>query len=402
MNLPSSKPAVRVPAKQNYGKYVLSTLALIGILGAGVYLFIFWRQWSSPGEHHYNKGMEYADQRRFHDAEREWELGTREDLQSPLCFEGLGNLYTELQRYPAALIAYQRAVKLSPSDGHLLVELAQTQQRLGRIREAEASAREAARLLPRDAEAVGLYGLLATRQKDSVALSVLSRAHELEPDSAAFLIPLAYAKMDRGDMSGAEHDLDIFLKTHPDMTVACYQMAVIYNQKPPSRDNVRQGLAFANRALAGMRGDPRIYSLLGMLYLNSNQPEQALRVFTAAQRFGTSESVVHGLLDASRQLGHVKEAEAYAAALQVITARHDRISHLKHVMGFNHNDVTSGLELAELEEQDGNRKQAITYFVQLVRQSPKDPRTRPALAREMNRAGSPDLAKRALDLHFAP
>ena len=130
-----------------------------------------------------------------------------------------------------------------------------------------------------------------------------------------------------------------------------------------------------------MPADARAYTLLGQLYLDSDRVQDALRVYTAGRRIApNSEGMLRGLMDCYTRLGQTNEAASVSATFQQMLARHDRISHLTHVMGFNHHNTTAGLELAKLVEADGRYAQARTYYEQLARQAPNDPRTRRALA----------------------
>jgi cytochrome c-type biogenesis protein CcmH/NrfG len=129
-----------------------------------------------------------------------------------------------------------------------------------------------------------------------------------------------------------------------------------------------------------MPADARAYTLLGRLYLDSDRVQDALRVYTAGRRVApNSEGMLRGLLDCYTRLGKTNEAASVSTTFQQVLARHDRISHLTHVMGFNHYNTTAGLELARLVEEDGRYEQARAYYEQLARQAPKDPRTRQPL-----------------------
>jgi Flp pilus assembly protein TadD len=180
-------------------------------------------------------------------------------------------------------------------------------------------------------------------------------------------------------------------------------MAVVYNQKPRTAANLRMALDYAERALVGMQADARAWALLAQLYLDADRPRDALRVCTQGRHVAPNEEgILRGLAEAYRRLGRTADAASVTREFQNVLARHDRITHLTHVMGFNHRDTAAGLELARLVEADGQLTQARAYYEQLVRQAPKDPRTRPALAGFYTRMGRPEKARQALRPSFVP
>lgn len=111
---------------------------------------------------------------------------------------------------------------------------------------------------------------------------------------------------------------------------------------------------------------------------------------------------LQGLSDAYSRLGRPADAASVLCEFRNVLARHDRIAHLTHVMRFNHRDTTAGLELARLVEEDGRSTQARAYYEQLVRQSPRDPRTRRALAGFYTRSGRREQARLVLQTSYIP
>ena len=78
------------------------------------------------------------------------------------------------------------------------------------------------------------------------------------------------------------------------------------------------------------------------------------------------------------------------------------MEHLQVVISMKPGDTASGLELARLEEEEGQYRAAQQQFEKLVRQAPGDPRTHPALAAFLRRMGRPDLAAQAERPDFVP
>lgn len=383
----------------------IAALACIVVGAAALgYTLWFWRQWTRPGMTHYLRGMEHLSAKRYAEAEREWLRGVREDPTAPQCYERLGDLYAVALRYDEAAANFAAAAKLAPADGSLFVRLAHAEQLAGRDPEALEAARRAALLLPDDASAVGEYGLLAKKAyRRGDALAALRRAHTLRPDDPRFFIGMVNLQMDAGETAEAERALAGWLAKRPDDRQACFLMAHIYNLKPRTPEHIERALQYVRRALPGMRREGRAYGLMGQLYLDSGRPRAALRAYLDARRVAPgSESVLSGLARCYGRLGDAGQAARFAREAEKASARHDRIEHLRHTMGFNHFDIPAGLELARLNEEDGNIGMARAYYEQIVRQSPRDPRTRPALAAFYKRQGRIERAQRALRPDFLP
>ncbi len=143
--------------------------------------------------------------------------------------------------------------------------------------------------------------------------------------------------------------------------------------------------------------------LLGQLSLSLHQPVQALPIFTSVARTDpSSEEALHGLLTCATQTHDTKQAAAVGAHLAQVLARHDRMAHLTDQIRLNQKDIAAALEMARLEEQDGDPRMAEAFYDQAIRLAPDDARPRPALAAFLRRAGRPDEARQALNPQFVP
>lgn len=194
---------------------------------------------------------------------------------------------------------YSQAAQKSPAPGPFYIKQARMEQESGDLTAALNAARQGAALLPQDPDALTLYGTLAAkRQKFAEALSALRSAHALKPDDPVPLLTLVTTEMDMSNMQDAERDLTPYLQTHPQDALACYLMAVIFNQKQRTPANRAQTLRYAQRALAGMPQDAHVYTLLGQLYLEMNRPAEALRTYQAGIRVAPNNAgILRGLVD---------------------------------------------------------------------------------------------------------
>lgn len=369
-----------------------------------MFLGLYCRDTFRPGRRHYNRGLDYMAAHDPKAALAEWITGVREDPTFPLCWEMVGDFYAQAHRFEDASAAYHHATEHAPRNGPIFLKLAATLQTLGDQERALPVAQKAVRLMPNDPEALGRCGLLLKARKDrGGALTMLRRAHQLQPENRFYTLALADILLDTLQMGQAEEVLHGYLAHHPDDPEACFRMSVVFNQKPRTPENIRTATGYAQKALAGLPGDPRPYTVLGQLYLDADQTDKALPLYLRGHQVApTSESVLRGLADCYSRLGRTREMGLVAAEFQRVLRRHDRIDHLTHVMGFNSKDTSAGLELAKLTEEEGLIPRAREYYEQLVRQAPHDPRTRRALSGFYQRLGNAELARRALEPQFVP
>ncbi len=379
-------------------------VCLLIVLVACGFLWHSWRQDNRPGRIHLRRGEEFAAAHAYPQAEKEWLLGIKEDPTFPDSYVQIGDLCAQAQRWPQAEKCYTTALKYAPKDGSVWLKLAGVEQQSDRNLQAQAAARRATQLLPNSMDAARLYGVLAASNQDYPnAVASLRRAHQMNPNDRVAVLALTQTEMDASDMRGAERDVALYLRSHPEDPFACYLMAIIDNEKPQTPDTLRQGIDLAQHALPGMTGDSRIYVLLGQLYLRSHRPMDALRIYQQGiHRFPNNKQIMNGLMDGFRAVGDTQAVAYMGEQLQKATERHDRIEHLKDVMGFNPHNISAGLELARLEEEDSNTQLAQATYFMLVHTAPQDPRPRAALAAFYLRLGRPDLAKQAAKPNFVP
>lgn len=379
-------------------------LGLALLLAACAASFWYWRQYARPGASHDRQAQQDAAEGRPGDAEREWLQGIREDASYAPCYVHLGDLYMQARRFPDAVTEYNAAAKLAPGDGMLFLQLNRADLAVHDVRGAEAAAKRAADLLPDNADAAGLYGLLEVQQKNNpAALAPLRRAHHLRPSDRDYLLALVPIEIEDVAFAQAQSDLAPYLQAHPTDYWACHLMAVIFELKSHDPADWKTALAYEQRAAAGLPGDPRVYLTLGDLYLDLDRPADALSAFQTGQRLlPNSEAMWHGLVGSYSRLGEKRQAAAATLALQRLAARHQRITYLQEQMILRPADAVPGLALARLEEEDGDDGAARSILMDLLRQAPHDPRPHRALADFYQRRGRPRLAQQAARLDYMP
>ena len=338
------------------------------------------------------------------EAEQEWRQGIAEDSSYAPNYVHLGDLYVQAGRFPEAVTEYGTAAQRTPNDGTLFLKINRADLAVHDLKGAEAAAKRAADLLPNDADAAGLYGLFEARQQnDPAALAPLRRAHQLRPSDRDYLLELVRIEIENVAFAQAQSDLAPYLQTHPNDYWACHLMGVIFEMKSQQPGDFQTALAYEQRAAAGLPNDPRVYITLGDLDLDLDRPDDALQAFQKGQRLlPNSEAMWHGLVRCYTRLNEPKQVAASAAALQRIAARHQRITYLQEQMALHPDNVTSGLALAQLEQEEGDEGTDYAILRSLWLRVPRDSRLHRALADFYRRQHRPDLAVQALRLGYTP
>lgn len=383
---------------------VLIFACLIIIAVATGYSFWFWHQQSRPGRMYELKGADAAAAGHFHAAEREWKAGIQHDPSYAGCYQRLGDLYLAVHDYADAVTYYQQAVHIRPNDGLLFKNLATAQMSEGDNNGALPNAKRAYDLLPYNADAASTYGFLADdNSQPGNAYQALERAHTLSPDNWHVVLKLASVEMDLMNMGQAEQDLAIYLKKYPNDALACYLMAVIYNQKPRTAANVRTAAAYAERSLDTGEAPDNLYPLLAQLELSMGKVATAQTVCLAGLKHQpNNQSLLSILINCDTRQGQIQQAAQLSTQLQTLTLRENQIDHLKHVMGFDPANISAGLQLALLEQQVSNLSDAEKDYVLLIRQAPQNIAVRRAAAAFLRRTGRPHLARQIMNMHFVP
>jgi len=351
-----------------------------------------WRHDHRSGITHSQQGSEALSLGNREGAEQKWLAGIESDPATADCYLQLGHLYLEERRANDAVRVLSQAVARMPDNGPSFLMLSRAYMSAQNVSAAEIACRRAAELLPEDADAQGLFGLLEGRlNHNPAALAALQRAHALRPGDRDYLLALIRHQMLASDFPGAEATLSPYLQAHPQDAWANHLMAVINEQKPRTPASIQMALRYEERAYVATPNDPRMAMTLGQLYLAANRPADALRVYSAGLKVApNSEAMLHGLVSSNTRLRQPAAAAAAAARLEAATALHQRIQHLKDNLGLHPGDISLGLELASLEEQDGDLTSAYRLLQKLIRLAPADTRSGAALAAFQQRHGTPE------------
>ena len=353
---------------------------------------------------HYLKGLDYAAAGKYGQAQSEWQFGVWEDPSSPQCWEQLGDFYTQAHQFDKAARCYEQTTYLLPDDGMQFLQLARMEKVLGNNPAAMTASKRAAALMPNNADALALYGSLeGDLDNRPAAFDALRRAFALRPLDRGTVLALAYVDLRGTDSDAAVHHLTPYLQAHPEDPEACYLMAYALLQQQSSPETLREALVYVQRAQKHLPSDSRIFSVEGKIDLRLNRPQDALLAFQDGQRVDPhSEALLQGIMTSEVRLGRTQKANATASDLQQVTLRHNRIVHLEQMSDMKKISTAEGLELARLQEEEGQYRVAQAQLEQTMRQAPRDPRTHAALAAFLRRMGRPDLARQAASPNFVP
>ena len=401
----------RTPALAFQRRFALSrlcvvlatTIALAIALRVSVMCYVAWDSQTRPGGVHDRRAAVYLHERLNAKAESEWLLGVREDPTYAPNYLHLGNYYLAQQRPRQAALSYTAATQLLPEEGSLWLHLARARREEQDIPGAAAAALRATILLPADAEAFTVYGELMEAQQNSVvAVSILRHARLLAPEDRNAALDLARVEISGHEMEHAERDFLPYLRSHLQDAEACYLLAAFYNEQPSTRENLTQGLMYAQRARLQSPENPYAAILLAHLEMESKRPADAVSDYQAALRISPHSSrALQGLAQCYAQLGEIRQAAKVSSVLREVNARHARMHFLKGALSANPNDADALLEIARLEEVEGDGL-AEGYYSQAVRVAPRAPKPRAALAAFYRKTGRIDAAIRTESPDFQP
>lgn len=364
----------------------LPLLLVIG-LAAGVFAVWQWRQITRSGAVYSQQGVDAAAAKQYAQAEQAWLRGVRQDPDFLENHVQLGALYAAQGRFADAAAQYGAAARLSPKDGTLFLRLARAEESAGEIDAAVPAALKAAALRPDDAETQEYAGTLAARMNQpKQALPLLRRAHELSPDNSDTLIYLVRAEIQVQDLAGAERDLAPFLQRHPESGEAAYLMGYLLEQKPLTPPILQAALGYAKQAYRAAPSREDVCILLGQLELENRNFPAALVAFRQGQKVAPqSLPVLHGLITCYVRLKQPAIAAKTQAILDASLARKAKIAAQVDRLRLHPEDTNAALEMARLQEADGNLTLAETYYRQAVHYAPQNLPARAALAAFLRR-----------------
>ena len=164
----------------------------------------------SPSQPQLSNLLEHYQGGRYSDAETLAISLTEQFPHHPFSWKVLGAILLRTCRMPAALVANQKTVELSPQDFEAHYDLGITLQELGKFEEAEVSFRHAIELNPNFVEGHYYLGIVL-RGLDRLDESEASyrKALSLKPDLSEATLNIGQLFLDRGDHESALRQFDL-------------------------------------------------------------------------------------------------------------------------------------------------------------------------------------------------
>ncbi|WP_454916814.1 tetratricopeptide repeat protein [Xanthobacter sediminis] len=257
--------------------------------------------------------------------------------------------------FAEAMDLYTRALKHDPKNPHIRLMLALCLGRLGRLPEAIAAARAAAKSLPNDADvASSLGGLLAEAGETAEAEAAFARALALKPDHSKARAGIARLAWASGDID----TLRQMVIEHPDDGEAALLLGSAMIAAGNERDAaIREWMAATQR---GALTRDRIIDEAARAKLDSRSQE-ALGLFQVAAILDPSEASAHCNI---------------GALLLDMRLHRDAANALKRALEIDPQHVSTLLNFGALYFNEREYAQALPYYRRVLTLNPDEPAAR--------------------------
>ena len=301
-----------------------------------------------------NASIEHAKKGNIDEAERNCKeiLKDHPDHADTLSF--LGELYTGIGNYEAALTCLRKALAQNQSDEFIYYNLANSLRELGEMDEAIFHYRKALELNPEFEDAYYNLGI-ALREKNDIdgAIRSFRKASELNPDSSDVLNNLGIALLQKKEFDEAIMNFRKSLQVSPNYTLALNNLGLALYEKGEQDD----ALITFQKVIELDPDFASAYFNLGLVFMKKQDFKQAIGSFqTAIKKDPNFEDAYYNAGIAFAQLGRTDDAiDFYRQTLQLNPSRPD---------------VYNNLAMAY--EDIGDVQGAITYFKKALELNPGD------------------------------
>lgn len=330
-----------------------------------------------PARAHLERGNALAEAGKPQEAEKEWREALRLNPARIEPYQLLASLYLNGNRPDLALPLLQRLREIAPKSKHALCQLTEAYTRLDRLKEGMEAARQAVVIEPDCPQAHALLGIYLDEQQQDVraAIVALTKAHQLAPQDSKIAISLAQAKLDAMDLVGAEQIARQVAKADPNYPTAWYTLARSFSRRTPTPENLREAIAAYEKALQLKPEWGDAWADLGRLRLLSGDTQGAITALEYLWKRGvrTEESALN-LAKAYQKIGDRKRAAQVSQEFKRISHYYAKSLALRKRLSFEPDNTDAALELAELEMQAGNLKEAEPLVSGILQRRPRDPR----------------------------
>ncbi len=195
---------------------------------------------------HMMLGVSHAAERKFEDAQREFEAALKINPRYTQALAELASMWTMNGQSAKALARLQEhsAANRDDADAHLL--LGTVARRLRDYAKAEPALVRAAELAPANAQTrIQLGGVYQDQGRQDLAIQQYEQALRLEPRSSGILALLGTARLRKGDVETARKNFQQGLAIDPNSSVIANNLAVA---NALERGNLDEAMALAQKA----------------------------------------------------------------------------------------------------------------------------------------------------------
>jgi tetratricopeptide (TPR) repeat protein len=238
------------------------------------------------------------------------------DSTNAIYFDGLQRMYLQLKRYDDAIALMQRRLRVHPDDIALVATLGGAYYRAGDEKDAFATWDKA---ISMDPENQHVYRVVANMQLENRLLdraaAMYRRARTALHDPTLFTLELSQLLTATMDYTGASQEYVRWLQKNPAQIAFVEGRMGTYTGKPEGRaaaiDVVRKELPDD--------ANPRLYELLGWLYLEGKDFGQAREVYRQLDRLTNAHgsSIFAFAERAFNEGAYTEAAQAYQEAIDV-------------------------------------------------------------------------------------
>lgn len=221
-----------------------------------------------------------------------------QQARNPQLHDNLGSLYAQVKDWTDAEPEFAEAIRLKP-------DFAAAHLHLGFVLQAEQKGDavqqwlQAYKLGSGDAKiALAVGKAVADAGQDDLALPILERAHELEPQSTAAAYQLALVLQRGNRVDEATKLLKSVVEAEPNNSDALVNLGLALSQRHEARDAV----PFLQRAVALEPGNTTAHQDLAAAYLQVNETADAILELQAALKLSPESPQLHYNLGAAYKI----------------------------------------------------------------------------------------------------
>ena len=309
------------------------------------YVTRFERNWVQLGDAYAAAGLSG-------EAVRALEHAARAHPGHAAILDRLGRLYAEQGRWQEALEKHRVAVELGLPGAAGRVHLATALAEVGRLAEAQAVATEAVAKAPGDADALRVWGAVASRRGNlEEALPVLQSAREIHPDDPEIHYNLGWLHLNAGRPQDAATSLRRAVELDPAHAKALHDLGILYAQA----GEWSQASTSLRQAIGANPDFPEAHYSLGLVHAQQGEFSQAEDSLQAALKI--RPHYAEALTDLA---GVYVQTRRFEAALPLLS----RAQEIKPTLG------QSYLNAARAHLGLGDRQSAIASLDALLRVHP--------------------------------